>query len=71
MRIVKSGHVGRTDRMLRLAVAVILIGFALICPFAAGLGPVVQLGSGAVGLILGATAIVGWCPIYRLIGVKT
>jgi len=57
--------------VFRLAIGLVLIGFALFCPWAAELGPTVQWVSGLVGLVLGATAVVRFCPLYRILGVCT
>lgn len=65
------GSVGRTDRALRLVLAIVLLGFAFFCPWAAELGQTVQLVSGVVGAVLGLTAIVSFCPLYRILGICT
>jgi len=55
-------NVGNFDRVLRIAA-----GFALVGAAAAG-----TLGSWAyLGVIPIATGLVAWCPIYRLIGVRS
>ena len=56
-----KGNVGKTERYLRLLVALVL----------AGLG---ALWSGAlawVGVAVMATAFVGWCPVWAVFGVST
>lgn len=52
---------GSQDRLSRIAAGVILIGFALIT------GNVV----GWFGIIPLVTGIIGWCPIYRPLGINT
>jgi Inner membrane protein YgaP-like, transmembrane domain len=66
-----TANVGNIDRVLRF-----IVGFALIAlPF---LGSVDFLATGAlkwlsvvVGLVLVATAGMKFCPIYRLLGIRT
>jgi len=67
----RTGTVGRLDRALRLILAVVLIGFALFCPFARQLGTAAVWGSGALGAVLLVTAVLGRCPLYGLIGIRT
>lgn len=65
------GRIGHMDRVFRVAIGLVLIGFALACPFAAELGAGVQWASGIVGLVLIGTAVVRVCPVYRALGVCT
>lgn len=67
----KAGRVGPLDRIIRLILALVLLGFALICPFAQALGPVVVWISGFLGVVLFMTAFIGRCPIYQLAGMHT
>ncbi len=58
---------GVVDRVVRLFLAagtVILIGLGVVT----GIGAVVL---GALGVVLMATALVGYCPIYEPFGIKT
>lgn len=64
-------NLGTLDRGFRLALAFVLIGFALACPFAARLGPTVQWVSGVVGAVMLVTAVSGSCLLYRLAGLST
>ncbi|MGB5199601.1 MAG: DUF2892 domain-containing protein, partial [Sedimenticolaceae bacterium] len=55
-------NMGKTDRIIRAVLGVLLIGnvfFALQHPV------------GWIGVILLATAIVGVCPLYSLLGLNT
>ncbi len=54
-------RMGSQDRLSRIAAGVILIGFALIT------GNVV----GWLGIIPLITGIIGWCPIYKPLGIDT
>ncbi len=55
-------NMGSVDRAIRL-----VLGLALISLVFAGPKTV----WGWIGVIPLATALVGWCPLYSLIGVKT
>ncbi|MGB8737039.1 MAG: DUF2892 domain-containing protein [Rhodomicrobium sp.] len=55
-------NVGTVDRILRIVVGAALIGYAVYEPSAYW---------GWIGVVPVLTALVGWCPAYRLIGVKT
>jgi hypothetical protein len=55
-------NVGGIDRLLRIVVGLALIGAALFQ----------YLGLWAyIGVVPLATGIIGWCPAYRLLGIKT
>lgn len=55
-------NIGKTDRIVRLGIAVLLIGQYLV-GFATGLLGVVGI---FVGGILGLTALISFCPIYAI-----
>ncbi len=55
-------NVGGMDRLLRIVVGLALIGAALFQ----------YLGVWAyIGVVPLATGIIGWCPAYQLLGIKT
>lgn len=57
------GHnVGGIDRALRLIVGLGLISIVFIGP---------QTPWGWIGIVPIATALLGWCPAYKLLGLKT
>ena len=59
-------NVGTMDRALRGVVGLVLLAAAV------GLfGPVYQTIWGWIGLIPLATGLVGWCPVYSIMGIKT
>jgi hypothetical protein len=58
---------GPLDRGIRLAGAVV----AVIAAFAAGAGSLLGVVLLVVAAILLGTAAVGFCPLYRLLGVST
>lgn len=53
---------GSFDRALRVIVGVVLIGLVFIGP---------QTAWGWIGLIPLVTGLVGICPLYRLLGIRT
>jgi hypothetical protein len=55
-------NVGTIDRVLRVIVGVVLIAMVFVGP---------KTLCGWIGVILLATALMNWCPIYRLFGVRT
>lgn len=61
-----TANVGTLDRIIRIIVGLLLIGVAL-----GVFGPDYQSVWGWIGVIPIATAIFGFCPVYRLIGVNT
>ncbi len=57
-----KNNVGGLDKILR-----IVAGLGLIGATAAGLLPV----WGYIGIVPLATGLMGWCPAYSLLGIKT
>ncbi len=57
-----KANVGGIDKILR-----IVVGAGLIGATAAGMLPV----WGYVGIVPLATGLMGWCPAYTLLGIKT
>ncbi|WP_374380386.1 DUF2892 domain-containing protein [Dongia sp.] len=55
-------NVGGIDRALRVIVGLVLIALVFVGP---------QSPWGWVGIIPLATALIGYCPAYRLIGLNT
>jgi hypothetical protein len=55
-------NVGGIDKILR-----IVVGLGLIGATAAGMLPV----WGYIGIVPLATGLMGWCPAYTLLGIKT
>ncbi|MGE0853004.1 MAG: DUF2892 domain-containing protein [Hyphomicrobiaceae bacterium] len=59
-------NMGTVDRVLRIVVGLALIGLAL------GLfGPNYQSLWGWLGVVPLATAVVSWCPLYTMLGIRT
>ncbi len=55
-------NVGTIDRILRIIVGAALIAYAIYQPDAWW---------GWIGVVPIVTALVGWCPAYRLVGLRT
>ena len=55
-------NMGSVDRGLRIVVGLVLIALVFVGP---------QTMWGWIGIIPLATALIGWCPAYSIIGVKT
>jgi Inner membrane protein YgaP-like, transmembrane domain len=55
-------NVGTIDRALRVAVGVVLIALVFVGP---------QTPFGWIGLVPLITALIGWCPLYRLVGLNS
>ncbi len=62
-------NVGKADRVVRgiLGLILVLVGFAGL----GGLKGTAATVVGVAGIILLATVVVGFCPLYRLFGVNT
>ena len=61
-----TANMGRTDRTLRLGVAVVLFVLAFFL-----LDGIASWIAGGIGVILAATAFVGTCPAYLPFGLST
>ena len=66
-----TANLGRTDRLIRALVGLVLIFAPLgnIPPIWSNSAPAYI--AMAVGVVLVATALFSFCPLYRLIGVST
>lgn len=60
-------NVGMFDRILRLLLAAV----ALYLGFFVYLGSALGIGLTVAGAVFGLTAIVGLCPLYSLLGIRT
>lgn len=63
-----SRNEGTLDRALRGGVGVLLIALVLLEQIA---NPLLYWGALIVGLVALITAVTGFCPAYRLLGIKT
>ena len=55
-------NVGTIDRVLRVIVGLVLIALVFVGP---------QTPWGWIGVVPLLTALIGYCPLYSIIGVKT
>tara|TARA_R110001599_G_scaffold351246_2_gene582652 strand:+ start:189 stop:365 length:177 start_codon:yes stop_codon:yes gene_type:complete len=53
---------GATDRIIRIVVGVVLIALVFVGP---------QIVWGWIGIVPIVTALIGYCPAYSLLGIKT
>lgn len=60
-----TANVGNIDRVVRFA-----LGCALLAYFFLGSGPLAWV-AGLVGIVFVVTALAGWCPAYRVLGLNT
>jgi hypothetical protein len=61
-----STNMGTIDRLAR-----IIVGLALIAAALGLFGPAYQSVWGWIGAIPLLTAIIGWCPVYSIFGIRT
>lgn len=62
-----NGNVGTVDRAARVALGLAALVWAFVTGVTSGLGLVLVL----VAVVLLGTAAVGFCPLYRLLGIST
>lgn len=62
-----TGNVGIFDRLVRLAIAAVLIYLGLVTFASSSLG----IGLDFLGLIAAFTGLFGFCGLYRLLGIST
>jgi Protein of unknown function (DUF2892) len=58
-------NVGSADRVIRIIIGIALLWYALLAP-ATGYNWI-----GWIGIIPIVTALVGYCPLYSILGVST
>lgn len=67
----KSANVGPIDRLIRIVVGMVLIAAPYVIESELWSNTLIRLGAPAVGTILILTAMLRFCPLYRLIGTST
>jgi hypothetical protein len=67
VEVIVGKNVGPIDRLVRLGAALVAVVIALLV----GAGSMLGIVLFAVGAILLVTAVVGFCPLYRLLGLST
>ncbi len=66
-----TANVGNADRLIRAVLGLILIFAPLLNIPAIWSSAVLAYGSIAVGLVLVATALFRFCPLYRILGLSS
>ncbi len=61
-------NVGGADRIIRIIAGLALLGFALAGMAGEGLVTAIVGAAGAAALF---TGLVGWCGLYKLLGINT
>ncbi len=64
-------NVGTVDRAFRLVLGAMLIVAALLSGWAVFDGAALRYGAVVVGVVMLATALFRFCPLYTVLGVKT
>lgn len=54
-------NIGKVDKIIRLVLGVVIIGW----------GVMNNSWLGVIGLIPLGTALIGWCPLYSIFGINT
>jgi DUF2892 family protein len=67
----KYANMGTIDRVLRLLAGVTLIAMPYFCSHDFWSNPAARWGIPIVGVILVLTAAVRFCPLYKVLGIKT
>ena len=64
-------NVGKLDRNVRLVAGILLVLLALFSGMALFDGGLMKIISILVGIVLIGTAVVNFCPLYRVLGMNT
>ncbi|MGI9406505.1 MAG: YgaP family membrane protein [Hyphomicrobiaceae bacterium] len=67
----KESNVGSADRIIRIVIGALLIAAPYFTDFAFWSSPLARYAIPLVGLVLIFTALVRFCPLYRIVGVRT
>ena len=66
-----AANLGFADRLIRVVAGVILVLLPLFTPFSLWDSKLAAFGLPAVGTVLVLTALIRFCPLYRLFGLRT
>lgn len=69
--MLNTANVGTADRVVRLIVGIILIAAPWLFQSQIWQNPIMLWAIPIVGIVLAATGLVRFCPLYRLLGVRT
>lgn len=64
-------NVGSADKVIRLIAGVILIALPFVSGLALFESSTTTIVAAAVGAVLIGTALFNFCPLYRLLGIRT
>lgn len=67
----RQANVGTVDRILRIALGALLINLPFTTSFDLWASDILNYATPIVGVVLVLTAIVRFCPLYRLVGAST
>ncbi|MGB7334578.1 MAG: DUF2892 domain-containing protein [Salaquimonas sp.] len=67
----KSANVGSMDRLVRIVVGLAMLAGPYLYSATLWANPLIYWGVMIVGAVLVLTALVRFCPLYRLIGAST
>jgi len=66
---IKMANIGRTDKTVRIVVGLVLLGISFMT--LGGLSTTLGILGVIVGAVLVVTALVNFCPAYKLLGIGT
>ncbi|PTX53813.1 Protein of unknown function (DUF2892) [Litoreibacter ponti] len=66
-----TANLGNPDRLIRAILGIALIFLPLLNIPPIWSSAALAYGSMAIGLILALTAVLGFCPLYRVVGLST
>ena len=69
--MVRQANVGTIDRIVRIVLGALLIVLPFTTTFDFWANDIVRYGAPIVGVVLVLTALVRFCPLYRLVGAST
>ena len=69
--MLNTPNIGTADRVIRLIVGIILIASPWLFQSQIWQNPIMLWAIPIVGIVLAATGLVRFCPLYRLLGVRT
>ena len=66
-----TANVGSADRLIRILLGLILVALPFVTSFGLWTNPIAAFGVPVIGAVLIVTALVRFCPLYRLFGMRT
>lgn len=62
-----NSNVSNVDRIVRVVIALAFFAAGVFAP----LGVILQVGAFVLGVVALGTAAIGFCPLYRILGIST